>query len=501
MAGDVLREAFDYRFSRLDPTGDHIDPPSVAIYEPVLVKGPDWRPHGSLALRWTTSADGLEWRFQLRPGLRFHSGAVCDADAIVAAFDLLRHLGFPPDDQLWYWDPVDTVTAAGPDTLVFRLHYPYARLPSLLWGTHTAVFNEALRLQAPEQFGYELADGCGPYRLVSWSEDRVVAERWDDYPGAVAPFLVEDGRPPQRIEWSAVLDPGDRLAALESGDVHCMHGPPLDEVARLVSEGRFSVIEFPQQSNTYITVDFRQTELGFDEVRLRRAISLAVDRDALVRDVLHGHGSPSLCGVPVGDEHYDPTVDAGLRHDPGEAARMLDEMGFVVAADGVRELRAESGSRCAACARTTQCCCRWPRRFVTSSPRSGSPWSRSDRAVRAVLHSGHRGLPDDDCEVALARLAGRADRVHGDPCNPGLQLAARLLVPELDAAFEQWLRAGDDELADAAARVQSIIARELPLIPLVTVNDVWVHAPELVGYRPYKANLYPLYQPVRLAGR
>ncbi len=500
MAGDVLREAFDYRFSRLDPTGDHIDPPSVAIYEPVLVKGPDWRPHGSLALRWTTSADGLEWRFQLRPGLRFHSGAVCDADAIVAAFDLLRHLGFPPDDQLWYWDPVDTVTAAGPDTLVFRLHYPYARLPSLLWGTHTAVFNEALRLQAPEQFGYELADGCGPYRLVSWSEDRVVAERWDEYPGAVAPFLVEDGRPPQRIEWSAVLDPGDRLAALESGDVHCMHGPPLDEVARLVSEGRFSVIEFPQQSNTYITVDFRQTELGFDEVRLRRAISLAVDRDALVRDVLHGHGSPSLCGVPVGDEHYDPTVDAGLRHDPGEAARMLDEMGFVVAADGVRELRGERFA--------VRCVCQDDSVLLPLAEAVRDQLAQVGIALELdpivpfepFYTAAIEGSPTtiakwlwpDSLDALIGFTATRAIPV----CN--WQHAS---VPELDAAFEQWLRAGDDELADAAARVQSIIARELPLIPLVTVNDVWVHAPELVGYRPYKANLYPLYQPVRLAGR
>src|SRR5690348_13493444 len=86
----VLREAFDYEFSRLDPTGDHIDPPSVAIYETVLAKGPDWGAHPVLAESWEHSRDGLEWRVRLRPGLRFHSGAPCDAPAVLDSLEHLR---------------------------------------------------------------------------------------------------------------------------------------------------------------------------------------------------------------------------------------------------------------------------------------------------------------------------------------------------------------------------------------------------------------------------
>ena len=75
-------------------------------------------------------------------------------------------------------------------------------------------------------------------------------------------------------------------------------------------------------------------------------------------------------------------------------------------------------------------------------------------------------------------------------------------MPELDAAFEQWLRA-PRRRACGRGRARPVGHRRAssPYIPLVTANDVWVHAPELVGYRPYKANLYPFYQPVRLAGR
>src|SRR3954447_26924727 len=85
-----LREAFDYPLSRLDPFGDHIDPPSVAIYETLVVKGPVGSAQPGLAETWEISPDKLEWRFRLRPGARFHSGDRCDAAAVVEALHYLR---------------------------------------------------------------------------------------------------------------------------------------------------------------------------------------------------------------------------------------------------------------------------------------------------------------------------------------------------------------------------------------------------------------------------
>ncbi len=498
MTGTVLREAFDYRFSRLDPTGAHIDPPSVALYEPLVVKSSDWQPYGLLASHWTISDDGLEWRFFLRPGLRFHSGDSCDAEAVIRAFEFLRYGAFESGEQLWYWDPVDTVVADGPEMLVFRLHHPYSRLPSLLWGTHTAVYNEARRMADPERFGHELADGTGPYRLVSWSEERVVAERWPDYPAPPAPLLRGNEEPPHRIEWSAILDPGERLEALESGRVHVIHAPPLAEVDRLASESGLTVIEFAQQSNVYLTVDFRRTDLRFDDLRLRRALSLAIDRDALVRDVLHGHGAPSLGAIPPGDEHYSPGPDGGIRFDPSEAARLLDDLGFTVSPNGVREL---DGTPLA-----VRCVC------------------QDDAVLLPLAEAVRDGLRQVGVVLELepvvpfepfytAALAGPPATISKwlwpDPIDALIGFTAsraagaenwqHARLPALDAAFEGWLRAPLDGLARAAARVQDVVADELPYIPLVTPNDVWVSAPQLRGYLPYQANLYPFYQPVQVA--
>ena len=97
-----------------------------------------------------------------------------------------------------------------------------------------------------------------------------------------------------------MLDPAERLAALDRGDLHVLHGPPLDEVAHLAADDRFVVVEHPQPSNIYLGLDWRRTDLGFDDVRVRRAISLAIGRDAIVREALSGRGSSTWSLVPPG---------------------------------------------------------------------------------------------------------------------------------------------------------------------------------------------------------
>src|SRR4051812_32401067 len=216
--GNVLHEGFDYPLSKLDPFGDHIDPPSVALYETIVVKGPDGRTHPGLAESWEISEDKLQWKFHLRPGARYHSGDRADAKAVVAALERLRW-GFHGGKQIWYWDPVDKVWPEGEETIVFSLHHPYVRLPSLLWGTHTAIHNDALVERTSGRHGYELADGTGPFKFVSWSEERVALERWDEYPGSKANFLTGGAPKLDRIEWVMMLDPADRVAALERGEV------------------------------------------------------------------------------------------------------------------------------------------------------------------------------------------------------------------------------------------------------------------------------------------
>ncbi|CAN5476775.1 hypothetical protein BH23CHL4_BH23CHL4_23510 [soil metagenome] len=494
----ILNEGFDYPLSRLDPFGDHIDPPSVAIYETVVVKGPDGEAHPALADRWDISGDKLTWRFHIRPGLRYHSGDPCDAPAIVAALDRLRW-GFHGGRQLWYWDPVDKLYADDAETLVITVHYPYFRLPSLLWGTHTAILNEAKRAADPDGSGYQFADGTGPFRLVSYNPDKVVAERWQDYPESPARFRKPGnapGTPVGRIEWISMLEPKDRVAALENGEVLCIHGPDYEDVARLEADPRFRVVRFSQASNAYLALNWDRTDLEFNDVAVRRAISLGIDREALVRDAVLGYGTPTYGPISPYGEFYDPVVEESQRFDREGAAKALDAAGWTLGEGGVR---VKDETRLA-----FECVIQ----DDTIHKRIAAGLRDQLRAFGVALELNpvlsfkafyetvltgpasfiNKWLWQDPVDAAIGFTAS-----WGIP-RPNWQLAS---IPALDEAYHGWLHAGTpDELQAAATKVQLICADELPYIPLLTPHDVWVHSTKLHSWEPAQAILYPFYHGV-----
>lgn len=496
----LLREGFDYPFSRLDPHGDHIDPPSVAIYETVVVKGPDGKAHPALADRWEISDDKLTWRFHIREGLRFHSGDPCDAPAIVAALNGLRW-GFHGGRQLWYWDAVDQLYADGPNYLVFTLHHPYVRLPSLLWGTHTAIYNEARRAADPDGSGYSFADGTGPFRLVSHSASKVVAERWADYPPSLAGFLGANPGPGtlvDRIEWTELLEPAERVAALERGELDCIHGPDYEDVARLEADDRFRVVRFSQASNAYLGLNWDRTDLGFDDVRVRRAIAAAIDRDTLVQKAVLGYGRGTWGPISPGGEFYEPIVEQGRQYDPSGAAVDLDRAGWTLGDDGIR---AKNGVRMAfecviqddtihkRIAEGLRDQLRTIGVIVELNP------VRSFEAFYKAALSGpasfiNKWLWQDPVDAAIGFTAS-----WGSP-RPNWQHAS---IPELDDAYRGWLRSeSDEELQTAATNIQLICADQFPYIPLLVPQDVYVHRIGVHGWDPAQAILYPFYQRVTI---
>lgn len=494
----VLREAFDYPFSRLDPMGAHIDPPSIALYDTLLVKGHDRRGHPCLARVAEISEDRLAWTLELRDGAVFHSGAVCDSRAVAESLDALRwHV--PGDRQLWYWDPVDRVEPLDDRRLRFTLHHPYRRLPALLWGTHTAVFNRAAQLPHPDDFGVSICDGTGPFRLASLDADRIIAERVEGYPNLAVPGLPRGSSDLDRVEWLALPDPADRWEALRSGAVDCVHGIDYDRVHELADDPRFEVYEAGQASSMYLSLNWDRRDLGFDDVRLRRALSSAIDRDGLVRGALAGHGSPTWGPVPPGTEYYDPEVDSGRRPDVGGAETALDSLGWARGADGVR---GRDGVRL-----SFEC-------VVQDDPVFRDVATLLADQLRAIgVELGIR-YARPFAEFYDACAAGPASSISKwlwpDPLDALIGFSStstapfpnwsRASVPALDRCTTDWLRAEtDDELASAASAVQRVFATELPYIPLLSPNDVWAWRTSVTGYVPSPHILYPLYQGVSVS--
>jgi ABC-type transport system substrate-binding protein len=491
-----MDEVFEYNFTRLDPVGGaHIDPPSVAVYETLLVKGAADRAEPGLATTWSVGQDQLTWRIGLRRGARFHSGAACDAQAVAAALERCRW-GDGLTRQIWYWDPVDRVRVVDEATLEFRLHYPYGRLPTLLWGTHTAICNDKRRSELGDDFGRVEADGTGAYRLVSFAPDLVVAELADT-PG-LAP--VRSPSAPRTLRWLARPAGGDRAEILRRGGADIVRAVEPSAIPAAGDGWRY--MEQPEISQFYLALNF-DDPLGFGQLGLRRAIEAFIDREALVAAAFAGHGDGRRSPVPVGDKFaaaYDP---ASIRPMPrGEATATLERLGWL---PGERDVRVRDGHEFR----------------ISCVTQDAEPFRRLTAELARQLRSGgieieFRYLPPFEefyaaCEQHPPAIVSKwlwpdaIEAVMGfsrSDCavdGGGNWQLARL--PAVDAAFDRYLRApAGPEATDASRGVQEAFMRELPFLPLCSPDETFAVSRNVAGFGPVPGTLYPLYDRIGASG-
>ena len=491
--GGILREGFDYDFSRVDPAGGaHVDPPWCAIYETALVFDENSRPGPMLVDRWRVDEDLLTWRLHVRRAARFQTGARCDARAVAAAFDLHRDPVASPVNQ-FFWRPVRDVSVDGEDVLI-HLRHPYAGLPTLLRSWHSAIHDQASRLSSGDEWGWETAIGSGPFRfqeLVPGSHLDV--RRWDEYPGSAVEWFANSGSAHlDGIRWVALRDEDSRAAALEDGVVDCVQNPSLLHVDRLAHNPDFRVIEYQQSALAYLALDHQTTQYGFHDVRVRRAFSWAIDRAHLVQQDLHGHGWAADGPVPSASPWYDPEVERVARFDPNGACRLLDEAGFLAGPDGIRmtvpTIVVEDATLHRVTNSLTEMLARIGVRLEVERIAGFAAFYTAAAAHPPAFIS--KWLWPDPVDAIIGFVDSRSH------AGPNWQRAS---VPAIDAACDAWTTApGEAEQRGAAERIQRACAEHLPLLPLYAPAAVWAHHKRVRGWRPMAANLYPLYNDVWL---
>jgi peptide/nickel transport system substrate-binding protein len=486
-----MQEVFEYAFTKLDPvSGAHIDPPSVAIYDTLIRKGPAGAPLPGLAQSWTTSPDGLTWRVALRGDAVFHSGRHCDAVAVVEALERCRFGDFGWR-QVWYWDPVDTVSVLDANTIQLQLHFPYRRLPTLLWGTHTSIFNDARRRLLGDGYGVAEADGTGPFRLVGFDASRVEAIR------------VQPERPSgvQRIEWVAMPDERDRDAVIEQGAADVVRALPYDLVTDLLGDPRWRVAQVPECSQLYWGLNFELQQLDFHRLEMRAALESAIDRDALVKAAFSGHGDARRSPLPSAEPlaaSWDP--GGADRMSVEEAHRVLDQLGWRLGDSGIR---AKDGTQLA-----FECVAQGTPAFHRLTAVLGDQLAQLGVRVSFVFVEPFERFYAT-CEEKPASFLNKwlwqdpIEAIIGftrSSCacegSPNWQSSR---IPSLDAAYDAFLgSATDEETWDAAARIQDVFMRELPYIPLCAPVEVMAIGAHVKGFAPVEGTLYPYYDLVSL---
>ncbi|HTP41369.1 MAG TPA: ABC transporter substrate-binding protein [Nitrospiria bacterium] len=266
-----------------------------------------------LALSWTQPAPQT-YRFVLRRGVKFHDGAELTANDVRYTFaSILDPATASPFRSVY--GMIDRITVTGPYEIEFHLSAPHAPfLVNLVRGIVPA------RLASRRDEFARHPVGSGPFRLVRWApDDRVVLVAFKDYFDG-APSL--DG-----VIVKIIPDETIRLLELQKGTIDLVQNAITPEVLPLLNaSGRFRVVVSPGTTYTYLGFNLRDPVLS--DVRVRRAIALAIDRPAIIRTLLGGLAEPATGLLPPALWAYETEVTR-YDFDPVRARRLLDDAGVV----------------------------------------------------------------------------------------------------------------------------------------------------------------------------
>jgi peptide/nickel transport system substrate-binding protein len=380
-------------------------------------------------------------------------------------------------------------------TVVITLSQPFAAFPETLATEYSMIHSQAVRAEVGDSYGAEAVDGTGPFTLSNFSVgNEVRVARWDDYPGTAIPFVENPGVAYlDEIVWVPILETANRANELISGGIDVVKNPAPQDVPRLVSDPDIVVIEFPALANFFITLNAQKTELGFDDVRVRQAVSHAIDRDGIAAALFFGRAVGTKGPIASNWKWYERGVEDFNGFDPDAAAALLDDAGWTMGDDGVREKDGQKLSfTCLISTAQTNAVLTaeavsgmLANVGIEMSPRNLEPGDFFGELTDESEAFGFEWLWSAPLDVLVLFKLLPSDAYNGGE------------MPHLNEAFNDWQSANsDDELIDAASRVQKIWAEEVPMIPIVTTFNIWAHHQRVHGYRPNQAMLYPLYNDV-----
>jgi peptide/nickel transport system substrate-binding protein len=464
----------------LDPLGSGSQFMRMQVTETLVDAASDGTVLPGLAAEWSTSPEGLEWRFHLREGVRFHDGSLLTA--ISALPSLKRALTEPGSLAL---APVERLDAIG-NEIVVRLKQPFSPLPALFAHSSTQIL-------APSSYGptgeVRSIAGTGPYRVVSIARPQsftVVA--FDGWRGGALPI--------RHATYLSVSRSETRALMAESGQADLAYNLDPASLTRLRANPRVTVeaVSIPRA----IALKLNCGSPCFQDVRTRRAISLAIARTRIARAILR---DPEMAATQL----FLPTL-AGwhnlhlvpLASDPALARSLLSDAGWRKNSQGMLSLR----GACTSMELLT---------FV-DRPELPLPSAVIQEQLRQVglhfeVHIGNSG------DIPFGHRAGTLTmglmaRNYGNTPNPLVTLvedfgerggdwgAMNWHSPEIGHLFHGLVRSpdgGDPSLA--RGRVAEILQAELPVIPIA-----WYRQTVVAGSRVQGVTVDPFERSYRLTG-
>lgn len=315
----------------LDPHGSNDTPSSnVAynIYEQLVVQDENMDLQPGLATSWEMIEDTV-WEFYLEEGVTFHDGTPFNAEVVKANIDrILDEAVASPRSFLF--NMINDVVVVDEYTVQFVTDYSFAPLPA-----HLAHNGGGMISQAVIEADYEAMAGggdpgatinenpigTGPFKLDYWnSGDEMRLVKNEEYWGEPAHL--------DSIVFRVVPEDGTRIADIETNVVHISDPLSPSDVSRIENTEGIFVNRTPSVSLSYI--GFNVQKEPFTDVRVRQAISMAINKDAIINDLYGGAGIPAIGPIAPNVFGFDDSIE-GLEYDVEAARELLAEAGY---ADG-----------------------------------------------------------------------------------------------------------------------------------------------------------------------
>jgi peptide/nickel transport system substrate-binding protein len=321
----------------IDPHYHNLSPNNsllLNIYEPLINRDPDGKLVPALAVSWK-ALDDLTWEFKLRKGVKFHDGSPFSAEDVVATMKRIPNVPNSPSSMATFVKPIVETKVVDPYTIVFKTAAPHVLLPSDMASFYIVPKAIAETATTADFNSGKAAIGTGPYKFAEYvPNQRVVMKANYGYWGGEEPW--------DKITWKILSNPAARVAALLSGDVQMIETVPTSDIAKLSADKNFRLAD--KVSNRVIYVHLHQwndkpppgvtgkdgkplDRNPFRDPRVRKALSIAINRDAIAQRIMEGKAVPA--GQLLADQFFGTSRKLKPpKYDPEGAKKLLAEAGY-----------------------------------------------------------------------------------------------------------------------------------------------------------------------------
>lgn len=303
------------------------------MFEPLVMRDPNGKLVPALAESWSL-VNGLTWEFKIRKGAKFSDGSPVTAEDVVYSLDRPATIKNSPSSFNVYTKTIINKKIVDASTVRLTTGQPSPLVPSDLVYVIIVSKKATEGLSSDDFASGKGMVGSGPYKFVRFlRDDRVEMERNDNYNGSYkSPWAT--------VTIRFISNPSTRLAALLAGDVQAIENVPTPDIERVRKDPNLSLVTKTSERMVFLFADWRDKspfvtdksgavlpKNPLKDVRVRHALSMAINRDAIRERVMEGLSeSTENLSIP-GSSGYNSSLKA-QKFDPEGAKKLLVAAGF-----------------------------------------------------------------------------------------------------------------------------------------------------------------------------